>query len=187
MQSNPLGARSRVTLQRRGDALALMALFALVLFACVKTGSVAVKKPIAKESLPPPERSVAVVVNNPDPEWQRDADGLRDGLLAAFHEKKWWKPGGEPDATFEITLTDFDKGNKAARMFAGTGEAELRASVVIRGKDGAEIGAFDVTGNSRRQSSVTVGGYNTSWGDSLPGRAVHATVEQIVEQVEASR
>ena len=39
-------------------------------------------------------------------------------------------------------------------------------------------------GKSKRQSSTTVGGFNTSWADSLPARAVRATIEQISEYVQ---
>jgi Domain of unknown function (DUF4410) len=169
---------------RRPSLAFLFLLLVTCLVACVKTGSVTVKqamKPI------PNEKTVAVTVKNPNPDWQKDADNLRDGLMGAFKDKKWWQSGPTPDATFEITLTAFDKGNKAERMFAGTGEAELQAEVVVKSSGGDTLGAFAVTGNSKRQSHTRIGGYDTSWGDSLPGRAVEATIDQIVDYLEQNR
>jgi hypothetical protein len=154
----------------------------LLLIACVKTGSVTERRPLAPI---PANKTFNVVVKNPEPDWQRDADALREGLLTAFADHHWWKQAGAPDVVVEITLTDFDKGNKAARMFTGTGEAELKADVVFRSSDGTVLGDLVVTGNSKRPSHTTIGGYDTSWSDSLPGRAVRATIDQICDYIEA--
>ena len=161
-----------------------LVVIALGLVACVKTGSVAEKQPLAKI---PAGKTMNVVVKNPEPDWQRDADALREGLLQRISDEKWWKAAPQPDVLVEITLTDFDKGNKAARMFAGTGEAELKADVVFKTSDGTVLGALAVTGNSRRKSTVSVGGFDTSWADSLPGRAVNATIDELVEYLASRR
>ena len=52
-------------------------------------------------------------------------------------------------------------------------------------RDGNVAAKLAVTGNSKRQSTTTVGGFNTSWADSLPARAVRATIEQISEYLQS--
>lgn len=132
-----------------------------VLGGCVKTGSVVEQQPLAQKVLH--SGTVAVVVKTPNPEWQVDADQLKEGLLNTLAEK----------------------GNKAERMFVGSGEAELHCNLELKAKDGKTIAKLGITGNSKRKSTMKIGGYNTAWGDSLPGRAVIATIEQITEYLEA--
>ncbi|MDB4934732.1 MAG: hypothetical protein JWP87_1704 [Labilithrix sp.] len=153
-----------------------------VLAGCVKTGSVVEQQPLAQKL--PKTATVGVIVKVMNPEWQADADHLKEGLhheLAAHG----WKYGDNPDFMFEVTVVDFDKGSKGARMFNAGGEAELHADVVLKTRDGAIAAKLGVMGNSKRQSSTTVGGYNTSWADSLPARAVRATIEQISEYLQS--
>jgi hypothetical protein len=153
-----------------------------VLGGCVKTGSVVEQQPLAQKL--PKTATVGVIVKVMNPEWQVDADHLKEGLhkeLAAHG----WKYGDNPDFMFEVTLTEFDKGSKDARMFTGAGEAELRTDVVLTPREGAVAAKLAVTGNSKRQSSTSVGGFNTAWADSLPARAVRATIEQISEYLQA--
>lgn len=149
-----------------------------VLTGCVKTGSVLEHQPLATGVLR--NKTVGIVVNAPNPDWQQDAGKFKEGLFAALAQIGW-KYSEQPDVIFDITWTDFDKGSKGARMFNVGGEAELHMGVIIRSPDGAVLAKLGITGNSKRQSSTTVGGYNTSWGDSLPDRAVRAAIEQISE------
>ena len=149
-----------------------------ILAGCVKTGFVVEQQPLAHKL--PATATVGVVVKAMNPEWQVDSDHLKEGLhkeLAA----QGWKYGDNPDYMFEITVTEFDKGSKGAVMFTGTGDAELRCDVVLKTRDGNVAAKLAVTGNSKRQSSTTIGGFNTAWADSLPARAVRATIEQIIE------
>jgi hypothetical protein len=153
-----------------------------VLTGCVKTGSVVEQQPLAQKL--PKTSTVGVVVKVMNPEWQVDADHLKEGLhqeLAA----RGWKYGDNPDFMFEVTVVEFDKGSKGAVMFTGTGDAELHADVVLKSRDGNVAAKLAVTGNSKRQSSTTVGGFNTAWADSLPARAVRATIEQISEYLQS--
>ena len=78
-----------------------------------------------------------------------------------------------------------DKGSKGAVMFTGTGDAELHADVVLKTRDGVVAAKLAVMGNSKRQSSTSIGGFNTAWADSLPARAVRATIEQITEYLQS--
>ncbi len=153
----------------------------LVLGGCVKTGSVVEQQPLAQKLAR--TATVGVLVKVMNPEWQVDADHLKEGLhkeLAAHG----WKYGDNPDYMFEVTVTEFDKGSKGAVMFTGTGDAELHADVVLKARDGSVAAKLAVTGNSKRQSTTTIGGFNTSWADSLPARAVRATIEQISEYLQ---
>lgn len=149
-----------------------------ILAGCVKTGSVVEQQPLATGVLR--NKTVAIVVNAKDPDWQTDAGKFKEGLFAALGEIGW-KYSEKPDVVFEATWTEFDKGSKGARMFNVGGEAELHMDLVIHTPDGAVIAKLGITGNSKRQSRTKVGGYDTSWGDSLPDRAVRAAIEQISE------
>ena len=51
-----------------------------------------------------------------NPEWQVDADHLKEGLYKELAERRW-KYGENPDYMFELTVVEFDKGSKGARMF----------------------------------------------------------------------
>jgi hypothetical protein len=113
--------------------LVFLILVAILTLSCVKTGTVTEKQPLKPIGA---GKTVGVVVKNPNPEWQKDADALRQGLVDAIAERKWWKYAEQPDVMIQITLTDFDKGNKAARMFVGTGEAELKGDVEFKSTDG---------------------------------------------------
>ena len=64
------------------------------------------------------------------------------------------------------------------------GEAELHTDVVMKTKEGAVIAKLGVIGNSKRKSSMSVNGVNTSIVDSLPSRAVHATADEICEYLQ---
>ena len=155
----------------------------LVLGGCVKTGSVVEQQPLGAGGLPR-TATVGVIVKVRNPEWQVDADHLKEGLhkeLAAHG----WKYGDNPDYMFEVTVTEFDKGSKGAVMFTGTGDAELHADVVLKTRDGVVAAKLAVMGNSKRQSSTSIGGFNTAWADSLPARAVRATIEQITEYLQS--
>jgi hypothetical protein len=153
-----------------------------VLGGCVKTGSVVEQQPLAQKL--PKTATVGVIVKVMNPEWQVDADHLKEGLhkeLAAHG----WKYGDNPDFMFEVTLTVFYTGSMGARMFSGAGVAVLRTHVVLNTRDGPVAAKLAVTGNSKRQSSTSVGGFNTAGADSLPARAVRATIEQISEYLQA--
>ena len=158
------------------------ALGVTVLGGCIKTGSVVEQQPLAQKV--PHSGTVAVVVKTSNAEWQADADQLKEGLLNTLAEKGGKYAEGA-DFVFEVTLVAFDKGNKAERMFVGSGEAELHSNLELKAKDGKTIAKLGITGNSKRKSTMKIGGYNTAWGDSLPGRAVIATIEQITEYLEA--
>ena len=159
-------------------SLSAIVLGIALLTGCVKTGSVVEQQPLSQKL--PQSATVGVVVKNTNPDWAEDADHLKEGLHKELSEKGW-KYGDQPDYVFEITFVEFDKGSKGARMFGAGGEAELHTLLEVKAKDGKTVAKLAVTGNSKRQSSTTVGGFNTSWADSLPARAVRATIEQITE------
>ena len=100
-----------------------------MLSGCVKTGSVVEQQPLAQKL--PRTATVGVIVEVLDPEWQVDADHLKEGLHKELAERGW-KYGDNPDFMFEVTVVEFDKGSKGARMFTGAGEAELHADVVAQ-------------------------------------------------------
>ena len=153
-----------------------------LLSGCVKTGSVTEQQPLSQKV--PRAKTVGIVVNAANAEWRDDADHLRDGLHHELAEHGWpFNPN--PDFVFEITFVEFDKGSKGARMFGAGGEAELHCDVVLKTREGAVIAKLAVTGNSKRQSSTSIGGFNTSYADSLPARAVRATIEQISEYLQS--
>jgi hypothetical protein len=152
-----------------------------VLTGCVKTGDVLVEQPLAQKL---PHTGTVGVVVNAKPEWSVDADRMKEGL---FHQlaESGWKHADSPDYVFEVTFVSFDKGSGAARAFNVGGEAELYAHVEVKTREGQRLAKLAVTGNSKRKSTVSVGGYNTAWGDNLPARAVSAAIDQIIEYLQA--
>lgn len=154
------------------------------LSSCVATGSVAETQPLTADLMAYKSSQVVVVAAEAD--WQKDATELEKVLSESFQKKGWWTSSGDP-VVFEVTFKAFDKGKKGMRMLKLGGEAELVAGVVVKDGAGKVLAKMDATGNSKRQSTTSFGGYDTSWGDSLPGRAVRALADQIVEYVESKQ
>jgi len=162
----------------------LVCVAALALAGCVSTGSVNETQALTADLMT--YKSAQIVVNAADADWQKDASEFKKVLSESFQKKGWWQSGGN-GVTFEVTFKTFDKGSKGMRMVNLGGEAELVADVVIKDGAGMVLAQLEATGNSKRQSSTSFGGYDTSWGDSLPGRAVRALAGQIVEYVDAKK
>lgn len=146
---------------------------------CVSTGSVAEIQPLTADATTFALPQVAVLASDAD--WQKDASEF-EKVLREKLQGGHWRAGGAP-LTIEVTFQTFDKGSKGMRMLFGGagGDAELTAAVVLKDGAGQVLAKLDAVGNSKRQSTTSVGGYDTSWGDSLPGRAVRALADQIVE------
>jgi hypothetical protein len=153
--------------------------------ACVSTGSIAETQMLTADvkSFAVPQITVVAA----DAEWQKDASEFQK-VLGEKLQAGAWKAGGAP-VTCEVTFKAFDKGSKGMRMMLGgaAGDAELTAEVVLKDGAGQVLAKLDAVGNSKRQSTTSVGGYDTSWGDSLPGRAVRALADQIVEYFETKK
>jgi len=159
-------------------ALAVVALLGVAaLGGCVKTGETLVEQPLSQKL---PRTGTVGVIVNAKPEWSVDADRMKEGLFNQLNEAGW-KHGENPDYIFEVTFLSFEKGSGTARAFNVGGEAELYMHLELKTKEGKRLAKVAVTGNSKRSSTVTVGRYNTAWGDNLPARAVTAAIDQIME------
>lgn len=164
---------------------ALLTLLFASLAGCVSTGSIAETQLLTADAKSFAMPQITVIASDAD--WQKDASEFKK-VLGEKLQGGAWKAGGTP-VTCEVTFKAFDKGSKGMRMMLGgaAGDAELTAEVVLKAADGKVLAKLDAVGNSKRQSTTSVGGYDTSWGDSLPGRAVRALADQIIEYFEAKK
>ena len=90
------------------------------------------------------------------------------------------------DLTVKITITKLDK----PTSFAGIPAGELDATVTVElidSKASKPLGAFDITANSKKGMSTSVGGVNTATGEDPRKRALQATADQIGSFLERHR
>ncbi len=154
----------------------LCLILSLGAIACVSTGSVVVSKAL---TAPITSGPVTIEIANDDGENKKHGEQLKAALGAAFREAKF-TVGETGGITIKVNITSFDAGDTTRRAMNMGGEAQVEMNVEVV-KDGSVISNFVVTGNSARTSSVSIGGYNTKWGDNLSSRALLAAAEKTVE------
>jgi hypothetical protein len=88
------------------------------------------------------------------------------------------------DMTVKVNITNVEGGNKAAQAISPVngGDAEVAATVeLFDTKQSKVVGAFDVTGNSKSNSSLSVGGVNMKAVDDTTNTACGAAADQITD------
>jgi hypothetical protein len=94
------------------------------------------------------------------------------------------------DLTLRVKVTSVEAGNKLAQAMGPSagGDAEVAASVeLFDTKQNKSVGAFDVTGNSKKNVQTTVGGVNTAAMEDTTNRALGAVADEIVAYLEKHR
>ncbi len=168
-----------------------MMMIASLLFAtaCVKSGSVAEKQPVASLAA---YKSASVAVDVPssmtNPEKYKSA--FANALTLKLREKKIFTDvtteGGE--VAIKVKVTKLDQGNSGLTAVGGNaGAAEIAASVELFDKENKAIGAFDVTGNSKKNMQTSVGGVNTAAMEDGATKAFEAAADEIVGYLEKKR
>lgn len=158
---------------------------ALATPACVKTGEVAVSKPLTTQLA---YKAVAFDVSSASAELEGAEAVLKLALEDRFNDAEMFAKVGQPgDLTIRAKIVSLDKGDKAARTFNMGGEAEVTVEVELVDAGGTVLSKLVVNGNSARVTETKIGGYNTKWGDNLSKRALFAAAEQIVEYLEEQR
>jgi hypothetical protein len=158
--------------------------------ACVKTGTVAERQPVA--SLAAYKTAALTVEAPPDlKNAERYKAGLSESLVARLTEKKVFErvAPGEGDVVIKVKITNVDTGSAAARAFMGanSGAAEVFATVELFDKQAKPIGAFDVTGNSKSNVQTKVNGVDASSVSDVTTKAVEAAAEEIALHLEKKR
>jgi hypothetical protein len=129
--------------------------------------------------------TLVVTVAAEKPELAPFSDQLNSAITKKVTEGQRFKSVSNakvegPALEMRVTIVNRIDGSRAMRMMNMGGEAEFVCKAeLVDTTTQASLGAFDVTGNSSRTSQTSIGGVNTSWFDSLDGRAMLAVAEQI--------
>jgi hypothetical protein len=172
-----------------------IALLSLVLAAaagtgCAKTGSVQEKTPLTADLATYKSASIEVDipsdVKNADTTKTQFASQLGDKL----REKKIFAEvsAGGGDMTLRVKVTKVESGNKGLQAMSAGGDSEVSASVeLFDTKQNKVVGAFDVTGNSKKNVNTSVGGVNTKAMEDTTGAALGAAGDEIVAYLDKHR
>jgi hypothetical protein len=159
---------------------------------CAKTGSVQERAPLTQDIAT--YRSAAVEVDIPtsvkNAETQKTAFATMIG--DKLREKKIFAEivptSGE--LTLRVKVTAVEQGNKMAQAMGpgAGGDSEVAATIdLFDAKQNKSVGAFDVTGNSKKNTQTSVGGVNTAAMEDTTGRALGAAADEIVAYLEKHR
>lgn len=158
---------------------------AAVVTGCVKTGTVNERAPIADLSA---YKSASVAVEMPAgvKNGETEKTAFLTGIGERLEKRKVFSEivAGGGDLTVKVKVNSVDTGSQLARAVGPTagGDAEVSATVeLVDNKQGKSVGAFDVTGNSKKNAQTTVGGVNTAAMEDTTGRAFGAAADQIGE------
>jgi len=172
-----------------------IALTALVLavgasVGCAKTGSVQEKTPMSADLASYKSASIEVDlpgdVKNADTTKTQFQSQLGDKL----REKKIFAEvaAGGGDMTLRVKVTKVEGGNKGLQAMTAGGDSEVSASVeLFDTKQNKVVGAFDVTGNSKKNVNTSVGGVNTKAMEDTTGAALGAAADEIVAYLDKHR
>lgn len=169
--------------------LGAMVVGACLVVGCAKTGSVQEKAPLTQDLAA--YRSAAVSVELPPSvkNAEQHKVAMASGLTDRLREKKIFAEvvTENADLAIKIVVTSVDEGSALARGIgpAAGGDAQVAASVdLFDTKQGKSVGAFDVTGNSKKNVQSSVGGVNTAAVEDSTGRALGAAADEIVAYLE---
>lgn len=155
------------------------AVLAALSFACAKPGTVVEKTPVADLGA---YQSASISV---DVDPSVDNPDVQKSQLSGFVEKDLKEkslfanvvPDGG-DLAIKIKIAKLDKPSLLAPETDMSGSVELFDS-----KAGKAVGAFDVTGSSKRNTSTSINGVNTNTGEDARKRALQAAAEQIADLI----
>lgn len=163
---------------------------ALAAAACVKTGTVAEKQPVGSlAAYKTAQLSVEVPGDMKNGEQQKVA--FSSAISKRLKEKNIFtevKPDGG-DVAIKVKVTKVDGGNEALRGLGGanSGSAEVMVSIELADASAKSLGAFDVTGNSKKNAQMSVGGVNTSAMEDATSKALDAAADEIAEFLSKKR
>jgi hypothetical protein len=90
--------------------------------------------------------------------------------------------------TLRVKVTKVDSGNKGLQAMSAGGDSDVSASVeLFDTKQNKVVGAFDVTGNSKKNVNTSVGGVNTKAMEDTTNAALGAAGDEIVAYLEKHR
>lgn len=166
-----------------------LALCLALALGCVKKGDVAERTPVADLGAYG-QTAVAVEV----PEKVKDSQKHQQNLTNALSErlrKKGFDVVATDAATMlvKVKVTDVDEGSSLAAGMSAGGDAKVAMSVDLLAakENNKSLGAFDVTGNSKSNTSTSVGGVNTKAIEDRASTAMEAAADQIADFLEAHR
>lgn len=168
--------------------LGVVALVCAGVFAtgCVQKGSVNEKQAFTAGLSNYKTASVEVVVPDNVANSAKVKQQLADAVVAKLRGASLFSdvPMSGGDMTVKVNVTNVDAGNKALQAISSTngGDAEVAATVeLFDTKQSKVVGAFDVTGNSKQNGSVSVGGVNMKAVDDTTNTACGAAADQIAD------
>jgi hypothetical protein len=168
----------------------IAALLAVSAIACVKTGSVAEKQPVASlASYKTASLSIEVPGDMKNGEQQKTA--FSSAIARRLKEKNIFtevRPDGG-ELAIKVKVTKVDTGSDAMRALgsANAGSAEVFVSVELADTAAKSLGAFDVTGNSKKNVQTSVGGVNMAVVEDATGKALDAAADEIAEFLSKKR
>lgn len=160
------------------------ALVAVAAAACVKTGTVAEKQPVASlAAYKTAQLFIEVPADMKNGEQQKTA--FSSAISRRLKEKNIFnevKPDGG-DVVLKVKITKVDGGSDEMRAIGlgNSGAAEVFVSVELADAQAKSLGAFDVTGNSKKQVQTTVAGVHTASMEDATGKALDAAADEIAE------
>jgi len=165
-----------------------LALIFSLLLGCANTGTVVEKTPVTQDLSAYHTATIAVdvdpSVDNPDVQKSQMSTFVEKNL----RDKKLFADvvadGGE--IVLKIKITKLDKPMTLAGVPGG--QSDMEGSVeLFDSKANKAVGAFDVTGSSKRNTSTSIGGVNTNTGEDPRKRALQAAADQIASFIESHR
>ncbi len=157
---------------------------------CVKTGTVAEKQPVASLAA---YKSASISVDAPSEmkNSEKYKSDFNNALAMRLKEKRIFMdvtPDGG-DVAIKVKITKMDTGSDVMRAVgpANSGASEVSATVELFDKESKAIGAFDVTGNSKKNVQTSVGGVNTAAMEDSTNKAIEAAAEEIALYLEKKR
>lgn len=172
--------------------LAMTTLGLSLVLGCAKTGAVQEKAPLTQDLST--YKSAAVEVEMPQD--VKNADTRKSAFVTMvgdrLREKKLFTEivPASGELTLKIKITSVDEGSKLAQAMGPSagGDSEVAASVsLFDTKQNKQVGAFDVSGNSKKNVQTSVGGVNTSSMQDTTSRALGAAADEIAAYLEQHR
>jgi hypothetical protein len=159
----------------------------VLIAACVKTGTLKETTPL-QGNLSAYEAMV-VEVTAAKPEHEKHAKNLQMVIVQAFQGQKLYGSVSDPTTPpagkslkLAVIVDGVDEGSDVKRAMNMGGEAEIAVRVdVLDSQENRKLTSMEVKGNSKRKSTTTINGVDTSWGDNLTNRAYLATADQLVQ------
>jgi hypothetical protein len=151
---------------------------------CVQKGSVNEKQAFTAGLSSYKTASVEVVIPDSVANSAKVKQQMADAVVAKLRGASLFSdvPMSGGDMTVKVNITNVDAGSKAAQAITGGGDAEVAATVdLFDTKQSKVVGSFDVTGNSKQNSSMTVGGVNMKAVDDTTNTACGAAADQIAD------